>query len=293
MTEPMHKEHTRSQTPAKRTSLLRSKRSRTPAPPPETPEETENIDPDALRRGDVPMDMVDHLGELRSRLITVIVALALSVGGCFMLSDYILAYISKPFTATGLKLHVFAVTEGFLIRVKTALITGIIAALPIIVHQLWRYIMPAVDVRDRRFARFSIAAALALFFAGTAFTLVAVLPASIRFLVSLTPTGMQNLQNASDYISFVLMFCAGIGALFEFPLVIMILARIGIITPQFLASRRRAAIVLIFVGAAIFTPPDILSQVIIALPLVLLYELAIIIARFVIMRKKKRELQRA
>ena len=236
------------------------------------------------------MSMVGHLDELRSRIIMIIIAVITITLGSFFLSDHMLDIINKPFISTGYKLNIFNLTEGFLLRVKASLIAAIFISFPLIIYELWKYIQPAVDRKDRKFIVISIIAALVLFYSGLLFTYIFILPFAIKMLISFTPQEMANTIGASKYLNFVLLFSLGMGLMFELPIIVMILSRIGIITPHFLIQKRKYAIVLIFIVAAMLTPPDVLTQMMLAIPVILLYEISIIISKFIVKRKKKKEL---
>ncbi len=258
---------------------------------PAPPKEDEEIDPRALERGDRPMSLVAHLDEFRSRFMRSLITILVIMLGSFFFSDYILSILTGPYLATGLKLNVFNLIDGFLLRLKASLITGILIAFPLIVYELWKYIAPAIDIRERNFSRLAVLAALGLFYLGVALTFFT-LPLAVKALLSFTPEGMTNLINASDYLSFVFIFCFAIGIVFELPIAIMILTKIGIVTPSFLIGKRKYAIVLIWILAAVITPTiDPLTQSLVAVPLMLLYEISIIISKVVVIRKKRRELQ--
>jgi sec-independent protein translocase protein TatC len=247
-----------------------------------------DTDPDAIKRGDTPMSVVGHLDELRSRLIVTLITIMIATLSSFFFSDYILSIMVKPYSETGLTLNIFNLTEGFLLRMKASLITGVLVVLPLIIYEIWKYIAPAVDGRDRRFSIWAIIAAMLFFFCGMSITYFYILPEVTRILLSFTPEGMQNMLNASEYLTFVLLFSIFIGIIFELPIAVMILTRVGIITPEFLVSKRKYAIVLIFIFAVILTPPDVLSQILLAVPLILLYEVSILFSKLIIQRKRKR-----
>ena len=250
------------------------------------------IDPDAADRGDEPKSVVTHLDEFRSRLMYSLLAIIIVSLGSFFFSEYILNFINRPYLATGHKLNVFNLTEGFILRLKAAFIAGIFVGLPVIVFHLWRYILPAINKQDRKFARLSIIAAIILLYGGMAFTYFFILPFAVKMLLSFTPVDMTNTIGASKYLSFVLLFSLGMGIMFELPIIIMILTRIGIVSPAFLISKRKYAIILLWIISAMITPPDILTQSMIAIPLMLLYELSIIISKVMVKRKKKKELEK-
>lgn len=248
------------------------------------------VDPNALARGDTPMSLVGHLDEFRSRFLVSLVAIMVITLGAFFFSDYILDIINRPYLSTGQKLNVFNLIDGFLLRLKSAFIAGILLGFPVLVYELWKYIVPAIDKKDRTFSRMSVIAAIVLFYSGITLTYFA-LPMAIKALLGFTPDNMVNTINASQYLSFVMLFCLAMGAIFELPIVIMVLTKIGIVTPAFLISKRKYAIVLIWIIAALITPTvDPLTQSLVAVPLMLLYEISIFISRAMISRKKKQEL---
>ncbi|MFH0974411.1 MAG: twin-arginine translocase subunit TatC [Spirochaetota bacterium] len=250
-------------------------------------------DENAADRNDLPMTLVGHLNEMRSRLIVSLTSITIvTLASFFFLSDYIINIINKPFLKTGLKLSLFNLSEGFVIRAKAALIAGIFTCLPVIVYEIWKYIVPAISRNDRRFIGFSVIAAVFLMYTGIVLTYFFLLPIAIPMLLSFTPDNMNSIIGASKYLSFVMLFCFAMGLMCELPVLIMILTKIGIISPAVLISKRKYAIVLIWIFAALLTPgPDILSQTLVAVPVMLLYEISIIISKIITKRKLKQDLQ--
>jgi sec-independent protein translocase protein TatC len=246
----------------------------------------------AAERGDLPMSIVGHLNELRSRLIVSLTSITIvTLTGFFFFSGYILAIINKPYIKTGLKLSVFSLSEGFIIRAKASLIAGLFIGLPIIVYEIWKYIAPAINIKDRKFIGGSVVAAVFLMYTGILLTYFFLLPIAIQMLLSFTPETMNSIIGASKYVNFVMFFCFAMGLMCELPILIMILTKLGIITPKLLISKRKYAIVLIWIFAAILTPgPDVLSQTLVAVPVMLLYEISIIISKIILKRKAKQEL---
>lgn len=255
--------------------------------------EDEEIDPEATDRGDIPMSFVDHLGELRSRIIiSIIVFFILTVAG-FIFSDELLYFINKPYTDTGLKLNVFRLSEGFMMRLKVSAIAALIVGLPFLIFQVWRFIQPAITKKDRMFSRMSLVSSIFLFYGGVAFVYFLLMPMTVKVLLSFIAKDITSVMGASEYISFVFLFCFLMGVLFEFPIIIMILTRIGIVTPSFLSRNRKWAIVIVFIISAVITPSqDMLTQIIVAVPLMFLFEVSIIISKMTTVRKKKKELEK-
>jgi len=254
-------------------------------------EEEEEIDPKARERGDIPMSVVGHLGELRSRLIISLVTIVILTIAAFIFSDEVLSYLTQPFTATGFKLNIFKLTEGFMIRLKVSAILAVLVGLPFILWQGWRFILPAITKNDRMFSRIMLITSIFLFYAGVVFVFYMLVPFTVKMLLSFVTKDMLSTIGANDYISLVFFFCMIMGILFELPIIMMILTRIGIVTPSFLVSKRKYAFVLAFVISAVITPTqDMLTMTIVAIPLVILYEISIIVSKFTIVRKKRREL---
>jgi len=258
----------------------------------EKKEADEDIDPKALDRGDIPMTVVGHLDELRSRLMISLITIFILTIGAFFFSEEILGYITQPFTATGFKLNIFKLTEGLMIRLKVSAILAILVGLPFLMWQVWRFILPAIGKKDRMFSRLSLLSSIILFYAGVVFVFYLLVPFTVKMLLSLAPKEMTSTIGANDYVSLVFFFSMIMGILFELPIIMMLLTRIGIITPSYLVTKRKYAFVMAFVVAAVITPTqDPLTMIIVAVPLVILYEASIIISKFTVVRKKKKELE--
>jgi len=250
----------------------------------------EPVDPEATARGDSPMTLVGHLGEMRSRLLVVLVAVLVMMLVAFAFSDYLMAIIARPFTATGQKLNLFTIFEGFTLRLKGSLFASALICLPLIIYQVWKYIEPAVNRNDRMMMRLTLFSAIFLFYAGVVFTYF-FLPLAIGALMAFAPPDMLITNNATEYFNFFLMSSLILGAVFELPIVMLLLTKMGIVSPHFLTSKRKYAIIIIWIIAALASPgPDPLSQALLALPLMLLYELSIVISKLIVRRKKKKEL---
>jgi len=247
-------------------------------------------DPAALDRGDNPMTLVGHLSEMRSRLLVALGAILVVMLVAFGFSDYLLALITKPFTASGQKLNLFTLFEGFTLRLKASLFASVLLCLPLVIYQVWKYVEPAVNRNDRNVVRLSLGSAVLLFYAGTSFTYL-FLPVAIIALMAFAPPEMLITNNATEYFNFFVMTAVILGAVFELPIVMLLLTKMGIVSPAFLTSKRKYAIVVIWIIAALASPgPDPLSQAILALPLMFLYELSILISKIIVRRKKKKEL---
>jgi sec-independent protein translocase protein TatC len=162
-------------------------------------------------------------------------------------------------------------------------------ALPVVLYQLWKFVEPGLLPTERRFALPFVVLSSISFFIGMAFCFLIVMPMALQFLLTFDPN-IQQTPRFGEYVDFVLKFLLAFGAIFELPLAITIAARLGLVTPQFLAKHRKYAILLNFVVAAILTPtPDVFNQSLMALPMCLLYEIGILAARVVQRRQRKQE----
>lgn len=216
--------------------------------------ELEIIDPDAQMRGDIPMSIVDHLDEFRSRILIILGVLIVLTFVNFYFSEHIVNYINKPFIASGNKLNIFKLSGGFVIRLKVSAAIAILIGMPLILFHIWRYIMPAIDKKARMFSRMTIIASVLLFYAGVSFIFFLLLPLIIEILLSFIPSEMLSTIGADDYISFIFLLCLAMGLIFELPIIILILTKLGIISPAFLISKRKVSIIVIWVFAAVITP---------------------------------------
>jgi sec-independent protein translocase protein TatC len=253
--------------------------------------EEDIIDPSALARGDDPMTIVEHLTELRSRLMLIVVSFFVLFCVAFYFSDFLVHMINKPFMKTGFQLNIFTLTGGFMVKMKVSAAISILILVPLIIFHIWRFISPAIEKPERFFSRITITTAVLLFYAGVGFVFF-VLPLTIEVLLSFIDKSMLSTIGADDYLHFIFFMSFIMGFLCELPIAILIMTKMGIITPHFLISKRKYALVIIWITAAIVTPgPDLLSQSLVGIPLMFLYEVSIVISKIVLKRKKRRELK--
>lgn len=220
------------------------------------------------------MPLLDHLEELRTRLIVSLCAvLALSVVG-YLLSDAILAFMTRPVG----KVYFMGVAEAFTVKLKIALFFGLFTASPLIFYQAWRFVSPGLTSREVMWV-LPVALAMTVFFVlGAAFCFYLVVPIGIRFLMSFSSESLEPLLSVSRYVSFVGWMTLAFGLVFEIPVVIFILGRMGVVSVATLRRNRRFVIVGILILAALVTPsPDAFSQLLLAVPLYLLFELSVLL----------------
>ena len=227
------------------------------------------------------MSLIAHLTELRSRIIKCLVATGLgSVVGYYYIQE-IMHYITLP---AG-KLYYMQPAEAFFTYLKVACVAGFLLALPIIFWQVWRFFLPALTTRERMVLGIVVPTSVVLFFCGLAFSFFLVLPAGIKFFLGFGNTELEALLSVDKYFDFVIMFVLPFGFIFELSLVITILGKMGLITSAFLKKYQRIIIFLSFVVGALITPtPDVFTQSMIALPIIVLYEVGYFIVRYILRR---------
>jgi len=237
------------------------------------------------------MPFLDHLEELRWRIIKSLVALGVGLGiGFAIVVHWNILYILQQPIAPFLHGHKLVFThpgDTFSITLTTAMIAGIVIAAPVIIYQLWAFLSPALYRHERRVVIPVIVGAVLLFVAGVALAYFFVLPMTLKFLMNFQVESMEPMITASEYFGLVTMLALAMGAVFELPILILGLAAMGLVTPQFLSKFRKYAFVLSYVVAAFITPGDLLiTTFALTVPLYLLYELSVLLA-FIVFRKRQ------
>ncbi len=221
------------------------------------------------------MTFIEHLEELRARLIKGLIAVLIAFIAAYFVSGYIIDFLNRPLLALeGSQLTLLAPTEGFMVRLKTALLAAIVIASPVVFYQFWKFVAPGLYRKEKRFIFPVVGWSVLLFLIGGLFA-YQVLPFAMKFFHSFAGGGVENFWSLSRYITFVTYLLLAFGLVFELPLVIYFAARMGLVTPAFLRKKRRHAIIILLVLSAMITPPDIFTQAVLVLPLVILYEISI------------------
>ena len=225
------------------------------------------------------LTVVEHLDELRTRIIVCFVVLAVAFGLCFWQNELLLEIASKPLPSGHEKLLTFGIAEPFTITVTVAAYGALILSLPIVLYQVYAYVLPAFSERERRVALPILQLATILFGAGVVFAYFVVMPPAVNFLLNFNDTQFNVQVRARDYYSFFATTMLAGGIVFELPLAILAVTRLGIVSPEQLSKNRRYAYLIIAIVAAALPGVDPISMLIEMIPLLVLFELSILIAR--------------
>jgi sec-independent protein translocase protein TatC len=226
--------------------------------------------------------LFDHLVELRARLLRGVAGLVLLFIALLPFANRLYAWLAQPLLdklPKGGQLIAVEVASPFFAPLKLAFFVALVVAMPWLLYQAWAFVAPGLYQREKKLAAPLLASALVLFYAGCAFAYFIVLPAVFTFLNKVTPPGVAMMTDINAYLDFVLVIFLAFGASFELPVALVILVLLGWVTPAQLREWRGYAIVGIFIVAAVITPPDVVSQLLLALPMVALYEAGILASR--------------
>lgn len=216
----------------------------------------------------------DHLQEFRKRLIICLVVVAIAALACYNYVDDIIALLSGP---AG-KLYFMNPSEVFFTYMEIALYAGILLTLPVLLYEVWAFVAPALWPEERRAVLVILPTAVILFYVGLIFAYYLVVPAAVTFFMGFATQTLQPMFSLESYLSFILALTLPFGFIFELPLIVVFLAKIGLVTGDFLKGKRKILIVIAFIFAAVVSPTtDIFTQTMIAVPLIVLYEISLFI----------------
>lgn len=238
---------------------------------------------------DPKMSLTEHLTELRTRLTRSLIAVAIVFLGCYYFKDRLFDIITRPLiNALPEKSYLIytGLTQAFFTYMKISFFAALILTSPFLFYQIWKFISPALMPREKIYVVPFVLSSTMLFIGGILFGYFVVLPPAFSFFVSFNNQYLQAMITFNDYLSLFVKFLLGFGLSFQLPILIFFLAKLGIVTDKLLSKNRKYAILMIFVVAAILTPsPDALSQILMAVPLLFLYEVSIFIAKFAAKKK--------
>jgi sec-independent protein translocase protein TatC len=234
--------------------------------------------------------LMSHLLELRDRLMRAMLALLIAFIPCAIFSNELYDIVSRPLVAKlpeGSSMIAIGVIAPFMAPFKLAFYVSLFAAMPVVIYQLWAFIAPGLYKREKRFAMPLLLSAVVLFYVGVFFAYFAVFPVMFEYLVHSGPASVKMQTDISSYLDFVVTLFFAFGVAFEVPVAVVLLVITGIVDVKKLTENRGYVLIGIFVIAAILTPPDALSQCIMAIPMYLLYEGGLVMAR--VMQRMRRE----
>jgi len=239
--------------------------------------------------------ITEHLAELRIRLFRSLVAVIIGTIAVFTKVDFFFKIFKEPLRRVfpDLKLVALTPTESFFTAFKISLLVGFVVASPFVFYQVWKFIEPALYEEEKKLVVPFVFFTTLFFIFGALFAFFGVLPLAIKFLLTFgyTQLDVEAMISVSSYISFVIRLILAFGITFEMPVILSLLARLGLVTPAALSKFRPYFVVAAFVMAAILTPPDVVSQVFLAMPLIVFYELSIIMAKILYPRSERSKVQ--
>lgn len=238
------------------------------------------------------MPWTEHLVELRSRLIKIFAAVVILVVGLFGFSRDLYHIIALPLIEIlphNASMIATDVTTPFMTPLRLSVFVAIFLAMPYILYQIWAFVAPALYKNEKKVAISLLLSSIFLFYAGVAFAYFVVLAGALKFFILFTPSDVLPMTDIASYLGFVMKLLLIFGATFEIPVLVFLLVFMGIISAQSLAEKRRYVIVICFALAGILSPPDVASMFLLALPMVALFELGLLMARFLIAPKSEED----
>lgn len=235
------------------------------------------------------MGFIEHLVELRDRLLRVVLVLALVFAVLFPFSGEIYTYLSGPLTQhlpAGSSMIAIDVASPFLTPFKMVLMLAVFLTVPVILYQLWAFVAPGLYKHEKRLAKPLLVSSVILFYLGVAFAYYVVFPLVFGFFTSVAPDGVAVMTDINRYLDFVLMLFFAFGIAFEVPIATIILVALGVTTPDQLGKMRPYIIVAAFVVGMFLTPPDVISQVLLAIPMWVLFEFGVIASRMLVTKPR-------
>ncbi len=229
-----------------------------------------------------PQSFISHLIELRERLLKSVAAVLIILVALLPFADRLYHFIAEPLLRhlpTGSQMVAIEVASPFLTPVKLALVTALFLAMPVVLYQIWSFVAPGLYRHEKRLALPLLASSVLMFYLGCAFAYFLVLPRVFAFLLGITPTGVAMMTDIGKYLDFVLTMFFAFGLCFEVPVGVFIVALLGWVTPAQLVKHRPYVTLGVFVLAAILAPPDVLSMLMLAIPMCLLYEFGVLAVR--------------
>ena len=235
---------------------------------------------------------LSHLEELRKRLVVCAIAVGIGFVVSYIFSERLFNLLVAPLKAVmpeGDQMIFTNLPEMFFAYIKVAFIAGILVSAPLIFYELWMFVAPGLYKNEKKLMAPFVISSTILFVGGSLFGYFIVFPFGFKFFIAFSNEYVKALPSVKQYFSFSLKLLFAFGLVFELPVIIFFLSKLGLVTPEFLKKNRKYAILLTFVMAAILTPPDVITQCMMAGPLIVLYEIGILVARLARKKKEERE----
>ena len=239
------------------------------------------------------LSIIEHIDELRKRLMVVVVFFIVGTAGGFLLAKPLINYLQYSEEAKSITLNSFNVTDPFVIYLKVIVLIAVIIISPVLLYQLWSFVSPGLHETERKVTLSYIPFGFMLFLGGISFSYFVLFPYIIKFMMKLSnDLGIVQTIGINEYFNFLFQITIPFGLIFQLPILTLFLTRLGIIQPNILVKVRKYAFFVLFVIAAFITPPDLFSHLFVTVPLFILYELSIIVSRFGYRKYLKAEQQR-
>ena len=245
-------------------------------------------EPETLAEG----TLISHLLELRDRLLRAVIAVIVVAVPCTVFREEIFEFVARPLMERlpdGASMIATNVIAPFMAPFKLAIMAALFIAMPYVLYQAWAFVAPGLYRREKRFALPLLLSSILLFYVGVAFAYFVVFPVAFTFFAAAAPEGVLMMTDINSYLDFVLLLFFAFGVAFEIPIATVLLAITGLVRPESLAANRGYVLLGIFIIAAVITPPDAISQCIMAIPMYLLYEGGIIASRVILKARLRRE----
>lgn len=226
----------------------------------------------------------EHLGELRDRLVRAFIAVGVGFLIAYFFKEKLFEFLTAPLVqamaeAGNAKLIFTGLPEAFFTYLKVSLLAGIVVATPVIFYEFWMFVSPGLYRDEKKYLIPVVVLSIFFFLVGSSFGYFVVFPYGFRFFLGFATETIQAMPSMKEYLSFASKMLLAFGFVFELPLVLTFMARMGLVNGDFLKKNRKYAVLIFFIGAAVITPPDVVTQIMMALPLMILYEISIIGAR--------------
>ena len=234
---------------------------------------------------DQELTLIDHLLELRTRIFKALVAVVIILVGLTPFARTLYSYLSEPLVRhlpDGASMVAIDVASPFFAPFKLVMLLALLLAMPVVIYQAWAFVAPGLYREEKRLARPLLVAAVGLFYAGCAFAYFAVFPIIFAFFTAMAPEGVAVMTDISRYLDFVITLFIAFGLAFQVPVITIVLVAIGVVSVSSLTRARGYVVVGAFTVAMLITPPDVISQTLLAIPVLLLYELGIVFARLLV-----------